>query len=289
VFSQSYGLDVRTSAHAPRARTKTLPELCIILAWRFRLRGGAGGRIEAAIVAGPLFAFSLHYEAKSVIIRFMNPMLSPDLAWQPVQDYLIRLGLEVAESAALSCFEPNSISCFYADELPRVRKAILRARDGKLARFRDQVSRNAFLTACGDYADAKPEEHLIIGYGSRHGSTTKVESLHHVIGSAGSVHLPDTVAHAMWDYYRQHERHELLIFHNHPYNPLNFLFDNLPLPSRQDRLFLEARAINPQQIVRALRGQGRARFYLGENGFVREFRLPSVVALLDRHVTRNRQ
>lgn len=211
----------------------------------------------------------------------MNPMLSPDFNWQPVKEYLLCLGVETAESAILSCLEPNPISCYYADEPPRVRKAILRARDGKLARFRDRVTRNAFLIACGEYTDDKPEEHLIIGYGLRHGSTTKVESLHHVSGGTNRVHLPDNVAHAMWDYYRQHEKHELLIFHNHPYNPINFLFDNLPLPSRQDRLFLEARAMNPQQLVRALLSQGRARFYLGENYEVKEFYLPSVVALLE--------
>jgi hypothetical protein len=116
-----------------------------------------------------------------------------------------------------------------------------------------------------------------------------VESLHHAIGSADSLHLPIAVAQAMWQYHRQHDKTELLVFHNHPYNPLNFLFDNLPLPSRRDRLSLEAHALDPQQVVRSLLGQGRVRFYLGENGFVREFRLPSVVALLHRHDASNRQ
>jgi hypothetical protein len=37
----------------------------------------------------------------------------------------------------------------------------------------------------------------------------------------------------------------------------DFLFDNLPLASRQDRLFLEARALNPEQLVRSLLGQER--------------------------------
>jgi hypothetical protein len=211
----------------------------------------------------------------------MNPMSSTDFDWQPVKEYLIRQVGEITESAILTCLEPNPISCYYADELPRVRKAILRARDSKLARFRALVTRNAFLIACGEYTDDKPEEHLIVGYGLRYGSTTKVESLHHVSGGTNRVHVPDNVAHAMWDYYRQNVKHELLIFHNHPYNPINFLFDNLPLPSRQDRLFLEARAMNPQQLVRALLGQGRARFYLGENYGVREFYLPSVVARLE--------
>jgi len=50
----------------------------------------------------------------------------------------------------------------------------------------------------------------------------------------------------MWDFYEQHADNKLLVFHNDPYNPINFLFDNLPLASRQDRLFLAARALNPE-------------------------------------------
>jgi hypothetical protein len=213
----------------------------------------------------------------------------PGFDWQPFKEALHRLIIEVTESAVLGCFEPKPISSCYDDELPRTRKAILRARNGKLARFRFQINRNAFLVACRDYTDEKPEEHLIVGYGFRHGSTTKVESLHHVIGAACSVHLPDTIAHAMWDFYGQHESNEMLVFHNHPYNPFNFLLDNLPLASRQDRLFLEARALHPQQGVRWLLGQGRILFYLGENGYGKEFRLPSIVALLDRNAEAERQ
>jgi hypothetical protein len=40
---------------------------------------------------------------------------------------------------------------------------------------------SSFLIGCLEYAYNKPEEHLIIGYGFRHGSTTKIESLHHII------------------------------------------------------------------------------------------------------------
>jgi hypothetical protein len=70
------------------------------------------------------------------------------------------------------------------------------------------------------------------------------------------------------------EDNELLILHNHPYNPLNFLFDNLPLASRRDRLTLslgsraQPRAACPQSA-----GPSRILFYLGENGYVKEFRL----------------
>ena len=202
--------------------------------------------------------------------------------WQSVKKAFGRLALETAESAFLGCLEPNPVSgCYDDEELPRIRRAILRARNGKLARFRGQVNRNAFVLGCGAYADGRSEEHLLVGYGFRYGRTTKVECLHHATGGAGSVRLPNTMAHAMWDYYGQHEDNELLIFHNHPYSPLSFLRDHLPLASRQDRRFLEARALHPQQLLRRLLGQGRILFYLGENGYVKEFSLPSIIAMLD--------
>ena len=218
-----------------------------------------------------------------VMAQIQPTLLSaPAPDWESLKIALGRLAVEVAESAMIGHFEPKPISSCYDDELPRARQAILRARDGKLARFRYQVNRNAFLIACRDYADQKPEEHLTIGYGSRHRSTTKVERLHHVVGQTSMVHLPDNVAHTMWDFYGQHESNELLVFHNHPYNPMNFLFDNRPLTSRQDRLFLEVRGLNPPELVRRVLGQGRILFYLRENGYVKEFCLPSVIALLNR-------
>lgn len=198
--------------------------------------------------------------------------------WQVSRRWL----LGIAESAVLGCLEPNAISSCYEDELPRIRKAIQRARNSGLARFRGQVSRNAFLCGCLDYTKTCQEEHLLIGYGFRHGPTTKVESLHHAVGGTSSVSLPINMAHAMWEYYRQHDDNELLIFHNHSFNPLNFLFDNPPLPSTTDRLEMEARALNAQHIVRRFLGQGRILFYLGQNGYVKEFRLPSLIALLEQ-------
>src|SRR2546422_5273842 len=107
--------------------------------------------------------------------------MSQTIAWQSLKA-LGHLVLEIAASAILSRLEPNAITSCYDVELPRVRRKILEARKGKLARFRDLVNRNAFLVGCGDYTANKPEEHLVIGYGFRCAPTTKVESIHHLIG-----------------------------------------------------------------------------------------------------------
>jgi len=128
----------------------------------------------------------------------------------------------------------------------------------------------------------KAEEHLIIGYGLRYGSTTKIESLHHAPGKTGSVHLSNTIAHTMWQYYQQDNKNDLLVFHNHPLNPLNLLADNFPLVSNADRIFIETRAMNVQQLIQQISDGGRILFYLGENGFVKQFSLPRLSFILSR-------
>ncbi len=110
-----------------------------------------------------------------------------------------------------------------------------------------------------------------MGYGFRYGSTTKVESVHHVIGGAHSVSIPPNVAHALWDFYSQLESNEVILVHNHPENLISELLDNLPPPSQADRVTLEARALQPVQFLPRLLGQGRVLFFLQENGFVKEF------------------
>lgn len=207
----------------------------------------------------------------------MSLLTTPSVDWGRLNEVLGQKAWELAEAAVLSWFEPQPLSSYYLDEFRRARRGIIRARNGQLARFRDCVNRNAFLFACLDCTADEQKEHLIIGYGFRHGSTTKVTALHHVSGCAHSVPIPTGVAHAMWGHYNRDSRNELLIFHNHPYNPLNWLLNNPPLASAADRRQLAARALSLDQLLRTALGQGRVLFYLGENGQVKQFRLPSFV------------
>ena len=122
---------------------------------------------------------------------------------------------------------------------------------------------------------------MIVGYGFRYGPTTRIESVHHVIGGSQNVAIAPNVAHALWDHYGRDERNEVILFHNHPQSLRSRLLA-LPLPSRADRLVLEARALQPPQILRQLLGKGRVMFFLEPEGLVKEFTLPSVLALLAR-------
>jgi hypothetical protein len=194
---------------------------------------------------------------------------------------LTTLLAEIAESAVLSLLEPAPLrfAPVHERDVRRIRAAIKRGADGTLARLRP-TNRNAFLLGCLDLTEHEPKEHLIVGFGSRYGTTTKIDGASSISGRTDSVALPTALAHAMWDRYGQHEDSELVVFHNHPYNPINFLFDNTPLPSRADRFFAGARGLSWPQIARMMLNQGRVLFYLGENGFVKPFCLPSLVTLL---------
>jgi hypothetical protein len=201
---------------------------------------------------------------------------------EPASNRLSAVLGELAESVVLASFERHPISSCYEEELVRVRRKIARTKKCEFARFQDPVNRNAFLLGCGTYTRDKREEHLLVGYGSRYRSTTKVESFHHVIGGAHSVGLPANIAHSMWDHYGRHQTNELLVFHNHPYNPVTFLLDLPPLASQADRQVLAQRAFNAEQLLRTILGQGRVLFYLGQNQTVKQFYLPSVLRLLER-------
>ena len=192
-------------------------------------------------------------------------------------DFLARGALEIFESVLLASLEPAPLVDCYEDDFRRALAAIGRGLRARSARFRVPVTRNAFLLACGDCTDGDRKEHLIVGYGRRHGSTTRVTALHHVLGDEHAVSVPHEIAHAMHTHFNSHPRNELLVFHNHPPHFLHFLLDNFPLASAADRRQLEQRALSQEQLLRALQGDGRVLFYLGENGAVKQFCLPRLL------------
>ena len=189
----------------------------------------------------------------------------------------------VVENFVLGCFEPEPIKFTQAHEkiVPRVRAAIQSAGE-EPSRFDVPVNRNGFLCGCLDYTEAENIEHLIVGYGYRHGSTSKIHSVHHERGNVGTVTIPPNVLRTMRRHHDQSNNAEVIVFHNHPVNPLNLLLDNLPLTSGADRRALENLALAPHQVGRSLSGGGRILCYLGENGFVKQFRLPAIQSMLGR-------
>lgn len=193
---------------------------------------------------------------------------------------LQRLAAEVVRNSLLAVFEPAVLQFtpMHEKDVARVAKAILRATKSDPAWFPEArpVNRNGFLLGCLDYTEDLLEEHLIVGFGYRYGTTTKITHVMHNIGGRHSVSLPDEIICAVQRHYQQDARHEVIVFHNHPKNFLNRFLDNAPLTSSADRTVLATHGLRLPQLIRSLTGNGRVLFYLGENGFVRQFLLPNI-------------
>jgi hypothetical protein len=200
--------------------------------------------------------------------------------------HLIESGLvhEILKNQLLSLFEPNpvSLSAVNESEVERAIKAIDRA-CGKIgARFNEgSINRNSFLAACLDATCDEKIEHLIVGYGTKYRTTTKVSALHHMIGDKGSVSPTATMASEINRQITKVHKGEVLIFHNHPGWFLNIVLDNLPLASSQDRLVATNLKFNWFQLLKTYFGNGDVKLYVGENGFVKEFKLPPFDLLVD--------
>lgn len=192
---------------------------------------------------------------------------------------------ELIGTVVAGAFDPRPVVFKRADEtgVRPVRNGC-RKSTGTLHILRGQLNRNAFLCGCQAFTHDAPTEHLIVGFGFRHGSTTVVEQLCHVVGSSGSVAIPRHVAAAISNHVLQEHDNEVILFHNHPHNPINVVLDNTPLPSGADRRTLVSFHSDLCVLGKALMGGGRVRFYVGENGFVQEFCTPDLLSLFATRV-----
>lgn len=189
----------------------------------------------------------------------------------------------LADALISSVFDPQPIIFRLADEcgVSPVRAACQKT-PGVVHGLRRPLNRNAFLCGCLDFTEGEEFERIIFGFGHKHGRTTKITDVAHAEGEANRVSIPDALQHAVMQHVAGDHRAEVLIFHNHPRNPLNVLVDNVPLASGMDRETLLGYYARPLVAIKSLMQGGRVRCYLGENGFVREFRTPNLLGLLNR-------
>jgi len=189
---------------------------------------------------------------------------------------------ELIDTGLSSIFDPNPIYFKPEHENGVVPlRRLLSRRTSKIQRLRRKLVRNAFLCGCLDFTENKPIEYLIVGYGVKRGVGTNIYTVQYVVGNEYSVSIPDSVVKNVDRHFLHVPQSEIIIFHNHPYNWLNAVLDNVPLPSTTDRrTMLQKKYLEPFQFVRFLLNEGGVRFYLGENGFVREIRTPSIIQFL---------
>jgi hypothetical protein len=189
---------------------------------------------------------------------------------------------DLLDSAISSLLDSNPISFRAIDEkgVGPV-KAACRKPTGITHSLRPPLNRNAFLCGCSDLTENETTEHLIVGFGRLWRATTRITALGHAVGTTESVDIPDQIRDAIHHHVASGNCSEVLMFHNHPRNPLNMLIDNLPLASIADRKTLLTYLLKPEILLKGILSGGRLRFYLGENGYVREFRTPALLSLLD--------
>ena len=192
----------------------------------------------------------------------------------------------VTTAAIISLFDPNPIiwTNQHEHDLRRARSVIERATEEITSVFKTPVNRNSFLLGCGlDLTEKEPIEHLFVGYGVRYGSTTKIASVHHALGSEHQVQLSETMAPASRHHTLAGSRNEVVIFHNHPRERApDHLLHNQPLsvePRSQnagefDSEYIPDRSPDISKV-------GGVLFYLGENGFCScEFNCPRLETIL---------
>lgn len=162
----------------------------------------------------------------------------------------------------------------------RVLVTARRRETGERLQLRKAIPRNAFLAACLELTDGESREHLVVGFGVRRGSSTFLARVAHRLGDAGSVSFPPELQREIVGYVRAGHRNEVLVFHNHPLNSINAICDNEPWASPQDRSVAINHLCDPTVLIKVMTNGGRTRFYLGENGYVREFIGPDVLTLV---------
>lgn len=150
-----------------------------------------------------------------------------------IKEILVR---EFLDPLFSSIFDPQPITFKAGDEagVAPVRAACQKP-VGAIYRLRTSLNRNAFLSGCLDYTEQEMIEHIIVGLGHKHGRTTKIEAVGHVVGATDKVSFPVSLHQAVRQHIASDHKAEALVFHNHPKNPMNVLIDNTPLASSTDR------------------------------------------------------
>ena len=146
-----------------------------------------------------------------------------------------RLG-QIARAVFASAFDHEPIRWKRADEagvLP-VKHQCQRWGAGPHS-FGAPLNRNAFLLGCLDLTQHESVEHLVVGLGSRRGSTTQVKAVLHWVGNTHSVGVPEGLRENLWNYVTGGRDHRVIVFHNHPRSVLDTVFDALPIASVAER------------------------------------------------------
>lgn len=144
-----------------------------------------------------------------------------------------------------------------------------------------QVSLGKFLYGCRAYTRKLPVEYLVVGLGHRKGSGLRLARIYYAVGNEDSVAVPQSLTEAIHAHVLSDHHAEAIVFHNHPTTLTHAILNHGPIASRADRQVWLNSLKDLRLLAKRVLGGGRTRFYLGENGTVREFDAPSLLDLIE--------
>lgn len=206
----------------------------------------------------------------SIIMNFYEVDAMEETDIREIIDYFVGQG-----------FDSNIIK-FKKHHKEEIDELLVSLQDGssEIQQLRTPILRNSFLYGCALYTRHEPVEHLILGYGKLRGGGTDVYSIQHIIGEEDCVNIPPEVEGCI-HLNTIRPGSEVLIFHNHPSDSIDNLF-NRPFPSSADRTnLLHTKFANPLQLFNRFFSTGEVRYYLGSEGRVIEIRGASLTGILD--------
>ena len=153
---------------------------------------------------------------------------------------------------------------------------------GRIHQLSKPILRNAFLYGCREFTRNESIEHLIVGFGRRRGGGTDISSLLHITGNETSVPVPPALIQMIQTHAIRDSRHETILFHNHPSDWLNAILPLPPLASPADRrVMIKQKYFQPFFLLKNIFGHGTMRFYVAEQGRVKEIRWPYLKDVID--------
>jgi hypothetical protein len=182
--------------------------------------------------------------------------------------------IEILDTYIPTLIEPNPIQFQKRHKnISHSLKRHFNIKSKKILKLRKSMIRNQFLYNCLEFTNFEQIEYLILGYGTKRGVGTDIKQMQIILGDSNSVGISQTVENKI-ERWMLDIKNEIVVFHNHPRYWVNALFKD-PLPSGTDRDTMFNYKLTANYIFRIfLQKGGGVKFYLGDNGKVREFKNP---------------
>lgn len=198
--------------------------------------------------------------------------------------------LELAESRVIAELEPKKAGFLVRrGHVGAVVRALRGAPHDAVLRFRTAKGRDTFLYACLCHLSHVQDcEWLIVGLGRRRGvgpeRPSAIEGMWIGRGDAASVAFTPLAQSLVRQQMEIVRNGEVLVVHNHPPHPIKWVIRQIvgwtPLASRQDRRTAHAAHAAMFRRIACGHHAGHIRFYLVDEGELKEFFLPPLETLL---------